>query len=143
MKLRFVLSVAMAVALTAAGCSSDSNDDDAGDVLNDYVTAYNSGDIDAVMALFTEESTITGHPTNSSATGLTAIRALHVEDMSAAADTDAYSISNVQVTGNNVKWDHIWTNSTGNQFCKTGQSTVTEGGKIVLWTWPGGGFNCA
>jgi hypothetical protein len=141
MKIRLIFAVVMAVALTAVGCSSDS--DEASDVLNDFVAAYNSGDLDAVMVFFTEDSTITGHPMDSDASGLTAIRSLHVEDMGAAADADAYSISNVQVTGDTVTWDHVWTNSGGSQFCKTGQSAVIEDGKIVSWTWPGGGFGCA
>ncbi len=141
MKIRFAIAVVMAVALTAAGCSSDS--DEPADVLNDFVAAYNSGDLESVMVFFTEESSITGHPFNSNASGLTVIRALHVEDMAAAADADAYSISNVKVTGDTVTWDHVWVNSSGERFCKTGQSAVIEDGKIVSWTWPGGGFSCA
>jgi hypothetical protein len=114
------------------------------DVLNDFVEAYNSGDLDTVMVFFTEESTITGHPFNSNASGLTVIRALYVEDMFAAADADAYSISNVEVTGDTVTWDHVWVDRYGGRNCETGQSAVIEDGKIVSWTWPGGGLGgCA
>lgn len=141
MKIRLAFAVVMAVALTAVGCSTDSSEP--ADVINEYVEAYNSGDIETVMVLFTEDSTIAGHPMNSDASGLTAIRSLHVQDMGAAADADAYSISNVQVTGDTVTWNHVWVNSNGERFCKTGQSAVIEDGKIVSWTWPGGGFSCA
>ena len=51
MRMRSIVAVAMAITLVAAGCSSDS--DDPASVLEDYVAAYNSGDIDAV-ALFTD-----------------------------------------------------------------------------------------
>ena len=45
MKIRLLLTVVIVVALTAAGCSSDGSEPD--DVINDYVAAYNCGDIDA------------------------------------------------------------------------------------------------
>jgi hypothetical protein len=100
-----------------------------------YVAAYNSGDIDAVMALFTEESTVMGHPM-SNASGLAAIQRVQVQDMGAAADADAYSISNLDVTGNTVTWNQVWIKSDGRQFCQTGQSAVIEDSKFVSWTWP-------
>jgi ketosteroid isomerase-like protein len=106
-----------------------------GATIASYVAAYNSGDIDAVMALFTEESTVMGHPM-SNASGLTAIRRVQVQDMDAAADTDAYSISTVEVTGDTVTWNQVWTRSDGRQFCQTGQSAEVEDDTFVSWTWP-------
>lgn len=111
-------------------------------VLDDYIAAYNSGDIDGVMALFSEESVITGHPFSASSTGLAEIRALHGRDMAIAASENAYTISNVEVTGDTVTWDHVWTNSEGNDFCQFGQSAVVEEGIILSWTWPSGGGDC-
>jgi hypothetical protein len=108
-----------------------------------YMTAYNGHDIDAVMAFFTEESAVTGHPFAAEAAGLSAIRILHIEDMAAAAESGAYRISNVEVTGNTVTWDHVWTNDGGTKYCPQGQSAIIEDGTILTWTWPAGDdFSC-
>ena len=142
MKIRLVFTVVMAASLIATGCSSETSE--AEGALNDYVEAYNSGDIEAVMALFTEESTIAGHPM-SNASGLEAIRRVQVQDLGAAAATDPYSISDVVVSGDTITWNHVWTNSSGSQFCQRGQEAVIEDGKIVTWTWPPpntGGSKC-
>lgn len=111
-------------------------------VLDDYIAAYNSGDIDGVMALFSEDSVITGHPFSASSTGLAEIRDLQVRDMVEAASENAYTISNVEVTGDTVTWDHVFTNSGGNEFCQFGQSAVVEDGMMLSWTWPGRSFDC-
>ena len=116
-------------------------------VIEGYIAAYNGGDIGEVMAHFSEDSVITGHPTDlnrarGSSNGLTEIRALHVEDMTAAASEDAYTISNLEVTGTSVTWDHVWVNKQGTEFCKSGQTAVVEDGVILSWTWAGGGFDC-
>jgi len=112
-------------------------------VIESYGEAYNSGDIDAVMAFFSEESVIVGHPldfNNTSsgglAEGLTEIRSVQNRDLASAADTDAYSFSNFEVSGNTVTWDHNWTNSQGQEFCAAGNSAVIENGIITSWTWP-------
>jgi hypothetical protein len=107
-----------------------------------HVAAYNAADIDGVMALFTEESVITGHPFDASSTGLAEIRALHVTDMAAAASENAYTISNVEVSGNTVTWDHLWVNDVGEEYCQFGQSAVVEEGIILTWTWPSDGGDC-
>lgn len=107
-----------------------------------YIEAYNAGDIDLVMTHFTEDSVITGHPFDASSTGLTEIQAVQVQDIAAAASENAYTISNVEVTGDTVTWDHVWTNSEGNDFCQFGQSAVVEEGIILSWTWPSGGGDC-
>jgi ketosteroid isomerase-like protein len=64
MRIRLVFAFVVVVALAAAGRSSDSGSDSGElvDVIHDYVAAYNSGDIDAVMAVFDDDSLITGHP---------------------------------------------------------------------------------
>lgn len=116
-------------------------------VIEGYIAAYNGGDIDDVMAHFSEDSVITGHPYDlsravASSTGLAEILALHVEDMSAAASENAYTISDVEVAGTTVTWDHVWINDQGREFCKFGQSAVVEDGIILSWTWAGGGFDC-
>lgn len=130
----------ISVALILGACGGD--DADPASTIEAYVVEYNAGDIDGVMALFSEESVVTGHPFDASSTGLTEIRAVHVTDMAAAASEKAYTISNVEVTGSTVTWDHVWINNEGAEFCKFRQSAVVEDGIILSWTWPGGGFDC-
>ncbi len=116
---------------------------DPASTLDAYIAAYNDKDIDAVMELFTEESVVAGHPysTTGSETGLEAIRSFQRIDMAAAADEDAYTISNVEVTGNTVTWDHVWFDDQGQRFCKSGMSATVENGKFVLFSFPEG-FGC-
>jgi hypothetical protein len=110
--------------------------DDPADVINDYVAAYNSSDVGEVMELFTEDSAITGHPTGSGlANGLAEIQVLHVQDLSFGR---GYTISNVETSGNTVAWDTVWGDNYG---CVEGHTTVTNGDKIVSWTW-GTVFDC-
>jgi hypothetical protein len=107
-----------------------------GATIASYTTAYNSGDIDAVMAVYTENSVVYGHPGTSEAAGLTAIRTMETADLSAAASTDnPYSISNVEVDGDTVTWDQVWVNYDDNDWCREGQSAVIKDGKILTWTW--------
>lgn len=116
---------------------------DPASILDAYIAAYNDKDIDAVMELFTEESVVAGHPysTTGSETGLDAIRTFQRIDMTAAAEEDAYTISNVEVSGDTVTWDHVWIDDQGQQFCKYGMSASVDDGKFVLFTFPDG-FGC-
>ena len=138
-------AVVAVIAVLIAACGDDdghaTGSDPAG-VIEDYVTAYNDGDIDAVMALFTDGSVITGHPWVASQSGLDEIRRILEEDRAAAADADAYSISNVEVSDDTVTWDHVWTRSDGVERCVDGHTAVVAGGKIVSWAWPETDFNC-
>ncbi len=134
MKIRLLLTVVIVVALTAAGCSSDGSEPD--DVINDYVAAYNSGDIDAIMAAYTEDSVLYGYSDTSEAAGLTALRTLWTDDLAEAASTDAWSISNVEVDGDTVTWDQVWVDNRGGNHCMEGRSAVIKDGKILIGTWP-------
>jgi hypothetical protein len=135
MKFRLLIAIFVAVVVTAAGCSSES--DDPAEVVEQYVAAYNSGDIDAVMAVFTEDAVMYGHPIAEGyeSAGFGAIWSVHVADL-ANASTDAFSISNIEVDGDTVTWDHVWVNRRGDTFCQVGQSAVIKDGKILTWTWP-------
>ncbi len=114
-----------------------------GETIEAYIAAYNAHDIDAVMAFFTDESVVTGHPFSTTSSGTSSIRTLHVTDLSAAAAETAYTISNVEVTGDTVTWDHVWVNNKGEEFCQQGQRAVVKDGTIVSWTWPpGDDFSC-
>lgn len=145
MKFRLPIAMVVALTLTAMGCSSDSDDaaDDPAAVVDQYVAAYNSGDIDAVMAVFTEDSVVFGHPFSPESSGLTAIRGAQASDLAAGASTDAYSISNIEVNGDTVTWDHVWVNNQGEEFCQKGQSAVIKDGKILTWTWPSSDSACS
>lgn len=140
MKLHLLTVIVVALTLTATGCSSDS--DDASEVVEQYIAAYNNGDIDAVMAVFTEDSVVYGHPFSSESSGLTEIRSVHVSDLAAGASTDAYTISNVEADGDTATWDHVWVNRSGSEYCQNGQSAVIQDGKILTWTWPTTSTDC-
>jgi hypothetical protein len=49
------------------------DDADPAGVIEDITAAYNAGDIDAVMALFSEESVVTGHLFEARSEGLTSM----------------------------------------------------------------------
>jgi hypothetical protein len=142
-------AVVVAVAVVATVNSGDDiapagTFDDPAAVIELYVTAYNSGDIDAVMEVFSEESVMTGHPAAAKKlTGLTQIRHSQVEeDLNYAATENAYSISNVEVDGDTVTWDQLWVNKAGENYCMEGQSAVIKDGKILTWTWPSANRPC-
>ncbi len=113
-----------------------------GAVIASYIAAYNAADIDRVMELFTDESAMAGHPFDSSVTGLTEIRAIQIADIDAAAPLNAYTISNLDVDGDTVTWDHRWVGDDGNEFCISGHVAVIRDGRIASWTWPRVGFDC-
>ena len=138
--MRRSLMAVILMALVLGACGGD--DADPASTIEAFVVEYNAGNIAAVMALFSEESVITGHPFDASSTGLAEILALHVEDMSAAASENAYTISNVEVSDSTVTWDHLWVNNGGEEYCQVGQSAVVEDGIILTWTWPDGDFAC-
>ena len=132
----------LAMILVVAACGSSEDDvADPAATIEDYRTAYNAGDVDGVMAPFSEESVMTGNSFFESA-GLTEIRAVWVEDINGAATEDAYTISNVEVTGNTVTWDQVWISGAGDKYCIEGQSAVIEDGKILLWTWSSRDVSC-
>ncbi len=130
-----VLAIVAVVSLTG------SNDSDVADArsatIHAYIDAYNAGpgNIDAIMAFFTEESVITGHPLSSNdVTGIAPIKNLHQMDLSQTA-VPAYTISNVEVSGNTVTWDHVRTHVIFEDFCGEGNTAIVEDGKILAWTY--------
>ncbi len=118
--------------------SAGSVQDPAVAVIEEYFAAYNSGDIEAMMAFFDENSVIVDHPVMGStpAEGAEWIESLMRTSISLSAETDAYSISNIVVSGSTVTWDDEWTNSQGHRYCSFGNSALVEDGTIVRWTIP-------
>ena len=117
------------------GLSAATASDDPAEVIKQYIAAYNSGDIDAMMAAYTEDSVLYGYSDTSEVAGLTALRAMWTGDLAEAASTDAWSISNVEVDGDTVTWDQVWVDNAGENHCMEGQSAVIKDGKILIWTW--------
>jgi len=133
MKFRLTIAVAVILTLAIAGCNSENADDGAGDsgaTIESYISAYNEGDLDAVMTHFTQESVIVGHPTDfdPQADDIYQIERLHKEDL---RYDQMYVISNVVINGDTVTWDSVW----GDDGCVKGQTAVVQDGIILTWTW--------
>ena len=135
-----LIVLATSIALILGACGGD--DADPAATVEGYIAAYNAREIEGVMTFFTENSVVTGHPFAAASTGLDQIRAVQQEDINSSADENAYTISNVEVSGDTVTWDHVWVSDEGSEFCKFGHEAVVADGKFVTWTWPGGGFDC-
>ena len=138
---RFLIGAVVAMVLLLGACGGDDDADPAA-AIRDYAAAYNSGDVDAVMELFTDESVVNGHPFASRSEGLSAIRAVQVDDLAAAATENAYSFSAVEVSDDTVTWNSEWTSDDGGLFCQVGHTAVVKDGKIRTWTWPSSGGDC-
>ena len=96
-------------------------------VIEAYRVAYNADDMDAVVALFTEESVLTGYAGfDTSWTGLDEIREATVEDRASSTDVDAYAFVDVEVTGDTVTWNHTWLSRNGVERCGEGHSEVID-----------------
>jgi len=87
---------------------------------------------------------ISGHPAAPEAAGLNEIRTLLSEELDEAASENAYVVSNVEVVGGTVTWDHVATSADGDQWCGTGNSALMKiytpseravhEAKIISWT---------
>lgn len=122
-----MIALVVGVIFSAWGCSESSTDKAA--VIESYISAYNDGDLDAVMAHFDDTSSIIGHPTSTaaSADGREIIERLHEYDLVG----ETYTISNVAVDGDTVTWDSVW----GVDGCVRGHTAVVTDGIIQTWTW--------
>jgi hypothetical protein len=124
---------------TASTSVEPGGDGDPESTLNTYIAAYNSGDVEEVMTVFSEESEIVDHPFSGLVAGLDEIRSVHVDEFEFSAAENAYTVSNVEVVGDTVTWDHEWVNAGGVSYCIEGNTAVVEEGKILIWTWANGG----
>lgn len=136
--LRRLLRQLALLVLIVAACTA--NGTDPASTLDAYVAAYNTADVDAVMEVFSEESQIFDHPFGDTVSGLDEIRRVHIDEFEFSADQDAYTFSNVEVSGSAVIWDHVWVNAGGDRYCIEGNTAVVEEGKILTWTWPNDGI---
>ena len=145
-RFRVVAGVLVAV-LVLAGCSDDDSGDAAGSdpaaVLAAYQEARNSGDMDALMAFYSDDAVVTNAPFDSIstgedepvATGVDEIRALESERPSFQRPEDATEFINVQVSGNRVTFDQTFFNDEEECFGDSGNEVTIEDGKITLYAW--------
>ena len=127
--------------LIVAACSS--SDDDPATVLADYVEARNSGDVDAVMALYAEDAVVNDHPLDPDgvATGADAIRALEEQVPAVQGSGDGIELVDMEVSGNTVLFSSRFfygadgTRSGGSAGCagSVRNSVTVEDAKITLW----------
>ena len=131
------------VLVSACGGDDDGSDSarasDAAAVVEGYVAAYNAQDIERVMTFFADDAVILDDAQRDGGAerieGAMAIRASELEGFSVhAPGGEAYSISNLVVTGNKVTWDHLF-RGTAHTCVGTGNEAVVENGKIVIWTF--------
>lgn len=131
-----------ALALLGAACSDQDSGEDPAAIIETYITEYNAGDLEGVVALFADDATMIGHPFEALATGRDQIRAVHAQEVDGAG---TYTISNLAASGNAVSWDHVWVvDADGRrvEFCVDGHAAIVEEGHITSWTWPDTTFQC-
>jgi hypothetical protein len=114
---------------------SEADHVDPAEVVRDYRTAFNDRDLERLMSLFDVDSVVTDHPFATRSEGLAAIRSLQLRDIVASADADAYQMSNIEVAGDTVTWNHEYTNADGFHWCADGNSATVADGKILNWTF--------
>lgn len=133
----FLVMLGLTATLVLGGCGDDnadsgfSRDSDPAEVIEGYVTAYNAQDIDRVMAFFTEDAVLIDGVERIE--GTEAIRAEELGGFGVQAPGgEAFSISNLVVTGNTVTFDNHF-KGTAHTCVGTGNEAVVDDGQIVEW----------
>lgn len=103
--------------------------------LDGFIAAYNAGDIDVATSYFVEESQIMNHPVGGNLSGLDAIRTALEQHRAQAAEPAPYVTIDPIISGFTAAWDHTWVDSSGQQWCGSGSSFQTAGGRILGWTY--------
>ena len=132
-----ILVLTGALVLAACGDGDDgtgsSRDADPAEVVEAYVAAYNAQDIHRVMRYFAEDAVLID-----GAERIEGTEAIRAEELGGfplhAPGGEAYSISNLAVTGNTATWDNRF-EGTAHTCLGTGNEAVIEGAKIVMWTF--------
>jgi hypothetical protein len=135
MKFPLLTAIVMALVLTAVGCSSSSEDPES--VLRAHEAARNSGDVDAVMALYAEDAVVEDHPLDSDevATGVAEIRRYELQFPAAIDPTGGIEYTELEVSDNTVTFNHKFVNTDGDCFGGTGDQVTVENDKITLYNW--------
>ncbi len=145
MKPRVLAAIVVAIALTAAACSSSSEDPAA--VLAAYEDARNAKDVDALMALYADDAVVTDHPLDSDklAEGVDEIRALEQQVPSIMGANGSTEFQVIEVSGNTATFTQKFVDYSGE--CHTGSGsgnkvTVVDG-KITLYEWDNSEGKCS
>jgi len=135
MQTRSLVTIAVAIVLVAAGCTTSSDDPAA--ILEDYQNTRNSGDVDGVLALYAEDAVVLDHPLDSdgTATGVNEIRELEKNVPSVQRSEDAIEFVDIEVSDNVVTFGHRFFNSSGDCSGYTGNTVTVEDGEITQYDW--------
>jgi len=135
MQTRSLVTIAVAIVLVAAGCTTSSDDPVA--ILEDYQNTRNSGDVDGVLALYAEDAVVLDHPLDSdgTATGVNEIRELEKNVPSVQRSEDAIEFVDIEVSDNVVTFGHRFFNSSAGCSGYTGNTVTVEDGEITQYDW--------
>ena len=117
-----------------------SSSDDPASVLADYAEARNSGDVDAVMALYADDAVVRDHPLDDDdvAAGIDEIRVLQEQIPAIQGSGDGIEFFDMEVSGSTVIFsERFFYGSGGTAGCSgaVGNTAIVEDGKITLFEW--------
>ncbi len=136
MRRAFVATISAVLILGA--CGGDATPDE---VLVDLQNVRNSGDVDAVMALYAEDAVVENHPLDAPldadevATGVDEIRSLEAQVPGIQGSTGGIEFTDLVVSGNTVTFKSTFFNEEGDCFSGAGNEVTVEDGKITLFVW--------
>jgi ketosteroid isomerase-like protein len=144
MKIRSIIAAVIAIGFVVAGCSSSS--EDPASVLADYAEARNSGDIDAVMALYADDAVVMDQVFDDDgvATGIDEIRVLEEQIPAVQGSGDGIEIFDVVVSGSTATFKTRFfygadgvRNTSGSAGCSGSldHTATVESGKITVLDW--------
>lgn len=142
--MRRLFMTVTSLALIMAACGGEATPDE---VLVDYFTARNSGDLDAIMVFYAEDVVVIDHPLDTN-DGFPAITdtADGVADIGEIRDIEQWIAQrqgsdavmeprDMVVSGSTVTFNHKEINHLGNCFGRAGNQVTVEDGKITLHQW--------
>ncbi len=132
MRRAFVATISAVLILGA--CGGDATPDE---VLVDLQNVRNSGDVDAVMALYAEDAVVRDHPLDADgiATGVDEIRFLEAQVPGIQGSTGGIEFRDMTVSGSTVTFNTKFLNAEGDCFGGMGHQVTVEDGKITLADW--------
>jgi len=129
----------LATMLIVAACGGDDDGEqaDPAGVLANYEDTRNTGDVDALMLLYTDDAVVTDHPldTDDTATGVDEIRPLEGVVPSIRRSENATEYINVESSGNTVTFDMNFHMASGECLGSTGHEVTVDGDKIASFDW--------
>lgn len=123
------------IVLVAGACEGGLSNPDA--VLTGYQDARNAGDIDDLMALYSEDAVVENHPVadGRTATGTADIRSLELAAIAFQGATGSIEFIERVVSGNTVTFKDRFQNARGECFSGGGHHVTVEDGKITEFVW--------